>query len=362
MKSYDGSRIRVAILAVLCIVSTACSGSSPTAQPATQPAASSPSAGPALRSVAGSRLIGTAVGIPELDSDAAYRAVLAREFNAVTPENAMKWESVEPQRGVYDWTAADEIVAFAAANGMKVHGHTLVWHSQLPSWLSGGTFRKNELSAILQAHITIEAGRYKGKIAAWDVVNEAFDDSGALRDSIWLKGLGPGYIADALRWAHEADPSAKLYINDYDIEGLNPKSDAMYDLVKSLKAQGVPIDGVGIQGHLDLQHGFPDDLADNIKRFADLGLEVAITELDVRMTLPATAASLAKQAEYYGRVVKACTAVSACVGVTVWEYTDKYSWIPGFFAGEGAACPFDESLAPKPAVRAILDALAGAGT
>lgn len=325
------------------------------------PAASpSPGADPALRSVAGSRLIGTAVGLPELDSDAAYRAVLAREFNAVTPENAMKWESVEPQRGVYDWTAADEIVAFAAANGMKVHGHNLVWHSQLPSWLSGGTFSASELRTILQGHIALEAGRYKGKIAAWDVVNEAFEASGALRDDLWLKGLGAGYIADALRWAHEADPSAKLYINDYDIEGINPKSDALYGLVKSLKAQGVPIDGVGIQGHLDLQSGFPNDLADNIKRFADLGVEVAITELDVRMTLPATPASLAKQADYYGQVVKACTAASACVGVTVWEYTDKYSWIPGFFAGEGAACPFDEKLAPKPAVRAILDALAGA--
>jgi endo-1,4-beta-xylanase len=360
MHTYDRLPILGAALALLGIVSAACAGSSATLEQNAAQSAQTAVAGPALRAAAGSRLFGTAVGLRELDSDAAYRAMLGREFSAVTPENAMKWESVEPQQGVYDWSGADAIVAFAQANGQKVHGHTLVWHNQLPSWLSGGTFSAAELSTILQDHITLEAGRYKGKIAAWDVVNEPFDDSGALRDSIWLKGLGSGYIADAFRWAHQADPSAKLYVNDYDIEGINAKSNAIYDLVKSLKAQGVPIDGVGIQGHLDLQYGFPSDLADNIRRFADLGVEVAITELDVRMTLPATSESLAKQADYYGRVVQACTEVSACVGVTVWGFTDKYSWVPFSFAGKGAACLFDENLAPKPAVRTVLDALAAA--
>jgi endo-1,4-beta-xylanase len=311
-----------------------------------------------LRAAAGDRLIGTAVDLPQLDTDPEYAAILAREFNSVTPENALKWERVEPARGHYDFAAADEIVAFAQAHDQKIRGHTLVWHSQLPTWLSGGTFTPSQLSDILQSHIALEMGRYKGKIHAWDVVNEPFAEDGTLRDNIWRNGLGSGYIADAFRWARGADPTAKLYINDFNIEGINPKSDAMYELVKSLKAQGVPIDGVGIQGHLSLQSPFPAGMVDNIRRFADLGVEVAITELDVRVSMPPTAAHLTAQAEYYGQAVAACVAVSACVSITVWEYTDKYSWVPAFFAGEGAACIYDEKLAPKPAYEAVRDALA----
>ncbi len=310
-----------------------------------------------LRAVAGNRLIGTAVGLPQLDTDPDYAAILAREFNAVTPENAMKWESVEPTQGHPNFTAADEIVAFAQAHDEKIRGHTLVWHQQLPAWLTGGTFTQAQLGDILKNHITLEVGRYAGKIYAWDVVNEVIAADGTPQDDLWSKGLGPGYIADAFRWAHAADPAAKLYINDFDVEGINPKSDALYNLVKSLKAQGVPIDGVGIQGHLVLENPFPAGMADNIKRFADLGVEVAITELDVRMSVPATATKLASQADYYRQVVAACVAASACVGITVWGYTDKYSWVPYSFPGEGAAALYDQSLAPKPAYDAVLAAL-----
>jgi endo-1,4-beta-xylanase len=313
---------------------------------------------PTLRAAAGSRLIGSAVGVPRLHTDSAYAAILGREFNSVTPENAMKWESVEPTQGQPNFSDADEIVAFAQSHGQKVRGHNLVWHSQLPAWLAGGNFTSAQLHDILAGHIALEAGRYKGQIYAWDVVNEPFADDATLRDDLWLKGLGSGYIADAFRWAHAADPEAKLYINDYGVEGIKPKSDAMYDLVKSLKATGVPIDGVGIQGHLSTQYPFPDDMVDNIRRFAALGVEVAVTELDVRVPLPSRAAELTTQADYYSRAVAACVAVVGCVGITVWEYTDKYSWIPGFFAGEGAACLYDENLVPKAAYGAVLAALA----
>jgi endo-1,4-beta-xylanase len=337
----------------------------------TVPAASA--AGPStLRDASRHLRVGTAVGLPQLFDDQPYAGAVAREFDSVTPENAMKWESVEPQRGVDTFGPADSIVAFAQAHDQLVRGHTLVWHNQLPSWLTNGVTSGDispaELRDILRQHILAEAGHFKGQLYAWDVVNEAVndDDAGSLRNTIWLQNLGPGYIADALRWAHEADPHAKLYLNDYNIEWIGPKSDRYYELAKELLAAGVPLDGIGIQGHLDIQYGFPDTLAANIKRFTDLGLEVSITELDVRIfttgvTPEEFATELAKQADYYRQVFDACLTQRHCVGVTVWGFSDKYSWVPGFFTGEGAACLFDEAFHPKPAYNAVLAELRDQG-
>jgi endo-1,4-beta-xylanase len=190
------------------------------------------------------------------------------------------------------------------------------------------------------------------------VVNEALNDDGTMRNSFWFSKLGTSYIADAFRAARAADPTAKLYINDYNTDGLGAKSDAMYSLVQSLLAQGVPIDGVGFQAHLAIQFGFPTQMQQNLQRFADLGLDVAITELDVRMQLPADATKLATQATYYRNVTNACLAVTRCVGITTWGYTDKYSWVPSTFPGEGAALLVDENFQVKPAYTAVHDALA----
>ena len=341
-------QVALALLA-LCAVLTACSSSSS--------AQTSNKNGSSLRSTVGNWKIGTAVGVKALRSDATFRKVLAQQFNSLTAEDAMKWVSVEPTRGTYDWSGADQIVAFAKAHGQKVRGHNLVWHRQLPKWLTNGNFGAAELRTLLKRHITSEVSRYRGRIYAWDVVNEPLDDTAGLRGTMWLQKLGKGYIADALRWAHAADPKAKLYLNDYSIEGTGPKSDAMYDLVKSLLAKKVPINGVGFEAHLDLNYGFPSGFEDNLKRFTKLGLEVAITELDVRMTLPATSDDLAQQADYYRNVIAACRAVKGCVGATVWVFADKYSWVPRFFPGEGAADLFDSKLKPKPAYTAVLDEL-----
>ena len=304
------------------------------------------------------RYFGSATDNHEL-SDAPYAAILGSEFGQITPGNAMKWDATEPQRGQFSWTRGDEIVSFAAGHGQTVRGHTLVWHNQLPGWLTGGNFTADELRGILRDHITAVAGHFRGKVHAWDVVNEPFNEDGSLRDNLWLQKLGPGYIADALRWTRAADPTAKLYLNDYNIEGVNAKSDAMHDLVRSLRQQGVPLDGVGFQAHLAIQYGFPSRMQQNLQRFADLGVDVAITELDVRMALPADSSKLATQAAYYSDVTNACLAVSRCVGITVWDYTDKYSWIPDVFPGQGVACLYDENLRPKPAYDAVRDALGG---
>jgi endo-1,4-beta-xylanase len=302
--------------------------------------------------------IGTAVTAGNLTGIAKYGAVAAREFNSMTPGNEMKWGSIEPTRGQFNFAGADQIVATAAASNQVVRGHTLVWHNQLPSWLTSGGFTGPQLLQIMQQHIATEVGRYAGKLVSWDVVNEPFNDDGTMRSTIFSQGIGPGYIADALTAARAADPTARLYINDFNIEGVNAKSTAMLGLVTSLKQQGVPIDGVGIQTHLILGQ-VPSDFAQNIARFAALGLDVWLSEVDVRMNLPADATKLAQQATDYTKIVQACLAVSRCVGITVWGFTDFDSWVPGTFAGQGSADIFDTNFDPKPAYDAVLVALGG---
>ncbi|MFG2786764.1 endo-1,4-beta-xylanase [Streptomyces sp. NPDC048419] len=305
------------------------------------------------------KVVGTAVTGSKLTGT--YGDIAGAQFNSLTPGNAMKWGTVEPAQGSFNWSEADQIVAFAQAHHQQVRGHTLVWHSQNPSWLTNGSWTTAQLGSLLRNHISTEVGRYKGEIAAWDVVNEPFDEDGTYRSTLWYDGLGAGYIADALTWAHAADPDAKLYINDYNVEGVNAKSTALYNLVKDLRSRGVPIDGVGLQAHLILGQ-VPSSLQQNIQRFADLGVDVAITELDVRMALPSDATKLAQQAADYRSVVNACVAVARCAGVTVWGFTDSDSWVPSTFPGYGAATPYDENYAPKPAYSAIAAALGGTTT
>ncbi|MDQ2584938.1 endo-1,4-beta-xylanase [Saccharothrix yanglingensis] len=300
-------------------------------------------------------------------SDQPYRTVLAAEFNSVSAENQMKWEYIHPERDRYDFGTADAIVKFAKRNGQVVRGHTLLWHSQNPEWLEQGDFSKEELRSILRDHIKTVVGRYRGDIQQWDVANEIFTETGELRttDNIWIRELGPGIIADAFRWARQADPKAKLFFNDYGVEGVNAKSDAYLALIKQFKAQRVPVDGFSAQAHLSTRYGFPGDLEANLERFSALGLETAITELDVRMDLPEggvpTEAQLAQQADYYNRTLVACLNVDGCDSFTIWGFTDKYSWVPVFFEGQGAATVMWEDFSRKPAYHVLRDTLAKAG-
>jgi endo-1,4-beta-xylanase len=283
-----------------------------------------------------------------------YKAIADTEFNLVVPENAMKWDATEPTQGQFSYTAGDAVASYASSTDKKLYGHTLVWHSQLPSWVSG--LDATALGSAMTSHIANVAGHYQGKVTAWDVVNEAFNDDGTRRASVFQSKLGDGYIATALTAARAADPNAKLCLNDYNIEGVNAKSTAYYNLVSALKSQGVPIDCIGVQGHL-IVGSIPGDIQANLQRFADLGVDVRITELDIRMTTPSDATKLATQAANYKTVVSACLAVTRCQGVTTWGITDKYSWIPSVFPGQGAALLWDENYAAKPAYQAVAEAL-----
>jgi endo-1,4-beta-xylanase len=321
-----------------------------------------PSAEAPLRDLAETRgrQIGAAVAYDALQGEQEYREVLGREFNMLTAENVFKFDALHPAPDRYDWAAADAIVSFAEAHGMRVRGHTLVWHNQLPSWVTEGGYTRDELIAILRDHIHTVVGHYRGRVAAWDVVNEAVNDDGTLRDTLWLRGIGPEYLDLVFQWAREADPDALLFYNDYGGEGLGTKSDAIYDLVAGMRQRGVPIDGVGLQMHITANYYPPlDDLAANIQRLGDLGLVVHITEMDVRIEHPVTEDKLAQQANVYRDALEVCLQADHCTAFVLWGFTDRHSWIPGFFPGTSAALIFDEQYQAKPAYYALREALAG---
>lgn len=302
--------------------------------------------------------IGTAVDVAPLREDAAYARLVAREFDLVTPENAMKFSVIQPERGRFDFAQADALVEFAAAHGMQVNGHVLVWHQQLPAWLEHGGFGRDELIAILREHIHTLVTRYRGRVASWDVAAEAVDEDGRMRETFWSRGIGPDYLALAFSWAHEADPDAELRYNDYGGEGLGAKSDGIYLLVAALRTAGASIHGVGLQMHVSVDNApKPAEVRANLRRLAALGLATHITEMDVQLSLPETRGALRKQATLYRDMLHACLDVPACRSFSTWGATDRYSWIPAFFPGKGAALLFDAKGRPKPAYTRVRNAL-----
>jgi len=315
-----------------------------------------------LRSLAQKRgiQIGAAVEAEPLRSEPRYAETLAREFSMVTPENAMKFGPLRPSRDRYDFGDADAIVDFAESHGMLVRGHTLVWDNQLPGWLTARTWPRDELIEILREHIMTVVGHYRGRVVAWDVVNEAVADDGSLEDTIWLRSIGPTYIEMAFRWAHEADPAAKLIYNDFKGEGQGRKADAIYARVQDLVHRGVPIHGVGLQMHLGLiEHPEPSHVEANMKRLAALGLQVHITEMDVAIKGAATAGNLSAQARIYRDALGVCLSAENCKAFVLWGFSDRHSWIPHVSATSGSALIFDEVYRPKPAYNALMDALCG---
>ncbi|MEV4108482.1 endo-1,4-beta-xylanase [Nonomuraea sp. NPDC049695] len=297
------------------------------------------------------RYFGAAVAANHL-GESAYATVLDREFNSVTPENEMKWDTTEPSRGSFNFGPADQIVSHAQSHGMKIRGHTLVWHSQLPGWVSGLSTATDVRNA-MNSHINGVMAHYKGRIHSWDVVNEAFQDgsSGARRSSVFQQRIGNSYIEEAFRTARAADPAAKLCYNDYNIDDANAaKTRAVYNMVADFKQRGVPIDCVGLQSHFNSASPVPGNYQQNIQQFANLGVDVQITELDIE-------GSGTAQANSYRSVVNACLAVSRCAGITVWGVTDKYSW-----RSSGTPLLFDGNYNKKPAYDAVLSALGGSGS
>ncbi|MFE2266328.1 endo-1,4-beta-xylanase [Streptomyces griseosporeus] len=292
------------------------------------------------------RYFGTAIASGRL-GDSTYTSIANREFNMVTAENEMKIDATEPQRGQFNFTAGDRVYNWAVQNGKRVRGHTLAWHSQQPSWmqsLSGSTLRQAMID-----HINGVMAHYKGKIAQWDVVNEAFadDGSGGRRDSN-LQRTGNDWIEVAFRTARAADPAAKLCYNDYNIENWTwAKTQGVYNMVRDFKSRGVPIDCVGFQSHFNSGSPYNSNFRTTLQNFAALGVDVAITELDIQGASSST----------YAAVTNDCLAVSRCLGITVWGVRDSDSWRSG-----DTPLLFNNDGSKKPAYTAVLNALNGGST
>jgi len=292
--------------------------------------------------------LGAAVELEHALEDEAYRERLITTFTSITPENAMKWEIVEPERGEFDFEEADRLVQFAERTNKRVRGHPLVWDYQLPGWLEDEDWDPQELREVMREHITALMGRYRGRIDEWDVVNEPLGTDGGLKPSVWSRTLGPGYIAYAFQVAHRVDPKAKLFLNELNAEHRGPRARTLLAIARRLKQSGAPIDGVGFEFHRTGENAPSRRRIEELARAtARLGLSFAITELDVADTAEA------RQAQVYGDAASVCADAPNCTGVTVWGVTDRWSWL----GADAAPLPFDEDGNPKPALRALVDPL-----
>jgi len=306
-------------------------------------------------------LLGSAFSNTAFRKDPTYGEVLAREFNCLVAENSMKLSGIQRVRGEFDFTRPDAMMAFAASHDMQVRAVPLVWHDALPQWAEGKTFPREEALAILREHIDAVMRHFRGRICAWDVLNEGLADKGPglRKEGPWFHSIGPDYVEKIYHLAHEADPEALLFYNDFDMDGMSEKADRCYLWIKDLLARGVPIHGIGLQYHVKVeQHPTPAEVTQNIRRFNDLGLRVHITELDVWLPTQATAEHLQQQAAIYRGVFETALAAQKCPAVMLWGFTDRYSWVPGTSGGTyDHALIFDRDYQPKPAYAAIAAAL-----
>ncbi|HET9985757.1 MAG TPA: endo-1,4-beta-xylanase [Longimicrobiales bacterium] len=346
---------------------------------------------PALKEeLHGAFRIGVAINLAQIEErDTQGVALIERHFDATTPENILKWESVHPAPGRYAFDGPDRYVAFGEKRGMFVVGHTLVWHNQTPRWVfqdsAGHPVSRDTLLARMKDHIFTVVGRYRGRVKGWDVVNEALNEDGTLRQSPWLKIIGEDYIAKAFQFAHEADPAAELYYNDYSLANPAKRAGAVA-LVRKLQAQGIPVAGIGMQGHYKMDWPTPAAVDSTIAGFAKLGIKVMITELDVDV-LPAAApqyrgadvnltvaarkalnpyptvlpdsvqqALARRYAELFTAILRHRDVVSR---VTFWGVDDADSWLNDWPVRGRTSYPllFDRAGRPKPAFDAVVDAV-----
>jgi len=331
-----------------------------------------PLAPPYLNEIAqanGKMYFGTATDQPGTgeDTNILYQEILndTRIFGQVTPANYMKFFATEPEQGVFNFTGGQVVVDIAQDHGKVLRCHNLIWNSQLSDWVTEGNWTRETLTAAMKVHIQSLITHWGGTCYAWDVINEAFASNGSFSQSIWYDVIGPDYFPLAFQFAQEAVEATgqdiKLYYNDYGIENPNNKSAAVINMVNSLKSQGIRIDGVGLEAHYVVGSGTPS-LADQkaiMDAYVATGVEVALTELDIRFNPDiVNATAYALQAQNYYDSVQACMQVEKCVGITVWDFDDQYSWIPQTFPGQGSATLYNADFTRKPAYYAVADALA----
>ena len=318
--------------------------------------------------------MGSAVGSDGIKDSYNYKSTLINEYNSVTSDYQLKFDWIEPQQGVFNYADGDYIVAFATQNHMRVHAHNFIWHQALPNWVINFQGDSSAWENLFKTHIETEATHYKGQVTSWDVVNEAIrDDNGTLRNndvnlgdgSIWRQHLGPDYIARAFQYAHEADPNALLFYNDYGQEWSSVKLDSIIALVTNLKNRGIPISGVGIQLHTDI-NASNDGITTALKRLAATGLKVHISELDISVN-PNNDPNIvytrdlqnmqAAKYQFIAETYRATVPAAQQYGITTWEFSDADSWIPAFYHRRDWPLPFDSSYKKKAAYFGLLKGL-----
>lgn len=300
-------------------------------------------------------LIGSSIRYDALMEDSDYKNLATTEFSSWTIENEMKMDAMQPERGAFNFVKVDEMVEMAQQHDIAIRGHVLVWGEALPEWVTQQAVDRASAEEILKNHVQEVASHYRGSIDTLDVVNEAWNDDGTLRDTIWLRTIGPDYIPLAFQWAHEANPDAKLYYNDFGNEMSNAKSEAMLEALSIWKAEGVPIDGIGMQTHVDAADPrfSKDRIQEWFNRVADAGFDIAVTEMDVKLQNLSNGDAKNIQAERYGDVMEVCLDTPACGEFTVWGISDNHSWVTEQESPNGKPLLFDENSQPKKAYHVI---------
>ncbi len=308
--------------------------------------------------------IGVAIESYDMLDGTRNKEIIDRQFNSFTPENIFKPNSLHPEENTFNWPEADQMLDYALSQNKRFHGHTLLWHNQLPLWMENFQGNSAEWEAMLKTHIQTICHHFKGKVKAWDVLNEAFNEDGSLRNSIWKQHIGASYIEKAFVFAHEADPEAILFYNDFNLALNDKKRDAVVSLIRNLKQRNIPIHGIGLQMHISIYYPSNVVIASAMKEFYQLGLKVHLSELDISLNprgldIELTDKLLQKQAQkmysvslLYQQIPKAYQ-----YGITFWGHSDVHSWIPSFFGREDYPLLFDANYKAKPMYCKFLESL-----
>ena len=308
--------------------------------------------------------IGVAVSPFELESNSAYRQIVVEQFNRITPGNAFKPDALQPLENNFSFEIADSLVAFANANGKQIHGHTLLWHNQLPSWMNSFSGNRDEWILMMETHIKTVVTHFGNQVKSWDVVNEAFEDNGDFRENIWYQNIGEAYLKLAFELAHEANPDAILFYNDFNIAAKTKKCEAILNHFKKLKNEGVPVHGIGLQLHVFNATPSEDKIKNAVKAIANEGFQIHFSEIDISMNLSGGNMKLTdNKLQKQGERMKLLTDIFQTIpenqqfGMTIWGVSDLDSWIPSFFDREDYPLLYDENYKPKPMYCGFLEGL-----
>jgi endo-1,4-beta-xylanase len=308
--------------------------------------------------------IGTAIDFVELENNPLYKSIAIKQFNSITPENIFKAQYIHPEPLLFNWAEADSLLSFCQNNNKRLHGHTLIWHQQLPQWILDYQGSISDWEQLMKVHIQTIITHYKNKVTAWDVVNEAFNEDGTLRNSIWKQKIGIGYIEKAFIYAREADPNALLFYNDFNLESNPTKRNSVLALLNNLRNRGVKIDGIGIQMHISTNYPAPSQIANAFEEIVADKYKIHVSELDISVNplgkdIELSETLLNEQANLLGSVVVNYNNIPKPYqyGITFWGISDKNSWIRSFYNRQDYPLLYDDNYLPKPSYCKLIQTL-----